>query len=84
MLKYYFILLLLSFTSAFSQINIILQPKYNIKNNILTNKYTSNLVPLNNSVIKYKLNEIKNDRLNHNKLINYTFIEYYLRFLPIH
>jgi len=83
MVKYYFILLILTLASAFSQFNIILQPKYNIKNNILTNKYKNHLVPLNNKIVKYKLNELKNNRLNYSKLINYTIIEYYLRFPSI-
>lgn len=83
MVKYYFILLILTLASAFSQFNIILQPKYNIKNNILTNKYKNHLVPLNNKIVKYKLNELKNNRLNYGNLINYTIIEYYLRFPPI-
>lgn len=83
MVKYYFILLILTFASAFSQFNIILQPKYNIKNNILTNKYKNYLVPLNNKIVKYKLNELKNNRLQYSDLINYTITEYYLRFLPI-
>ena len=77
MVKNYFILLILTFASAFSQFNIILQPKYNIKNNILTNKYKNHLVPLNNKIVKYKLNEYKNNRLQYCGLINYTITEYY-------
>jgi len=83
MVKFYFILLILTFASAFSQFNIILQPKYNIKNNILKNKYKNYLVPLNNKIVKYKLNELKNNRINYDNLINYTITEYYLRFLQI-
>lgn len=81
MFKYYIIFALLSLTSAFSQFNsIILKPKYNIKNSII-NKKVSNLQPLNNSITKYKLNELKNNRLKANNIVNYTISKYYLPFL---
>jgi len=81
MFKYYIIFTLLSLVSAFSQFNsIILKPKYNIKNSIL-NKKASNLQPLNNSIAKFKLNELKNNRLKPNNIVNYTIIKYYLPFL---
>jgi hypothetical protein len=81
MFKYYIIFTLLSLVSAFSQFNsIILKPKYSIKNTIL-NKKASNLQPLNNSIAKYKLNELKNNRLKANNIVNYTIAKYYLPFL---
>lgn len=81
MFKYYIILALLSLASAFSQFNSInLKPKYNIKNSII-NKKVSNLQPLNNSITRYKLNELKNNRLKPNNIINYTVVKYYLPFL---
>ena len=81
MFKYYIIFTLLSLVSAFSQFNsIILKPKYSIKNTIL-NKKASNLQPLNNSIAKFKLNELKNNRLKPNNIVNYTIIKYYLPFL---
>ena len=81
MFKYYIIFALLSLASAFSQFNsIILKPKYNIKNSMI-NKKVSNLQPHNNSITKYKLNELKNNRLKANNIVNYTVIKYYLPFL---
>ena len=80
MFKYYIIFALLSLASAFSQFNsIILKPKYNIKNSMI--KKTINLQPLNNSITKYKLNELKNNRLKANNIVNYTIAKYYLPFL---
>lgn len=81
MFKYYIILTLLSLVGAFSQFNsIVLKPKYNIKNSII-NKKASNLQPLNNSIAKYKLNGLKNNRLKANNIVNYTIAKYYLPFL---
>lgn len=81
MFKYYIILTLFSLVGAFSQFNsIVLKPKYNIKNSII-NKKVSNLQPLNNSIAKYKLNELKNNRLKANNIVNYTIAKYYLPFL---
>lgn len=69
----------MSFASAYYQFNsIILKPKYNM-NNILLNKQTNKLE--NNSIIKYKFNEIKNDRLKIINLLNYEKVKYYLIFL---
>ena len=80
MFKYYIIFALLSLASAFSQFNsIILKPKYNIKNSMI--KKTINLQPLNNSITKYKLNELKNNRLKANNIVNYSIAKYYLPFL---
>lgn len=84
MFKYYIIFTLLSLACAFSQFNsIVLKPKYNIKNSII-NKKASNLQPLNNSITKYKLNELKNNRLKASNIVNYTIAKYYLPFLSAH
>jgi hypothetical protein len=70
MFKYCILLTALSFVSAFSQINIALKPKCNIK-------YESNLKPLNCSIYKYKIEEYKNNRLKANNIINYSVAKYY-------
>lgn len=81
MFKYYIVLTLLSLVGAFSQFNsIVLKPKYNIKNSII-NKKASNLQPLNNSIAKYKLIELKNNRLKASNIVNYKIAKYYLPFL---
>ena len=81
MFKYYIVLTLLSLVGAFSQFNsIVLKPKYNFKKFII-NKKANNLQPLNNSIAKYKLNELKNNRLKANNILNYTIAKYYLPFL---
>jgi len=77
MFKYCILLTALSFVSAFSQINIALKPKYNIKKPYLNIKYESNLKPLNCSIYKYKIEEYKNNRLKVNNIINYSVVKYY-------
>ena len=77
MFKYCILLTALSFVSAFSQINIALKPKCNIKKPYLNIKYESNLKPLNCSIYKYKIEEYKNNRLKANNIINYSVAKYY-------
>lgn len=84
MFKYCILLAALSFVSAFSQINIALKPKYNIKKPYLNIKYETNLKPLNCSIYKYKIREYKNNRLEANNIINYSIAKYYFPFNSIY
>ena len=71
MFKYLILFTLLSFVNAFAHlysISIVKKPFNSINNaNILNTKY--------------KINEIKNDRLKINNLVNHVITTYYLNFL---
>ena len=71
MFKYFILFTLLSFVKAFSHlysISVVKKP-FNSLNNA------------NHLITKYKINEIKNDRLKINNLVNHVVTTYYLNFL---
>lgn len=71
MFKYFILFTLLSFVKAFSHLNSIsvFKKPFNSLNNA------------NHLITKYKINEIKNDRLKINNLVNHVVTTYYLNFL---
>lgn len=71
MFKYFILFTLLSFVNAFAHLNSI---------SIVKNPFNS-LNNANHLITKYKINEIKNDRLKINNLVNHVITTYYLNFL---
>ena len=71
MFKYFILFTLLSFVNAFAHLNSI---------SIVKNPFNS-LNNANHLITKYKINEIKNDRLKINNLVNHVVTTYYLNFL---
>ena len=71
MFKYFILFILLSFVNAFTHLNSI----------SIVKKPFNSLNNANHLITKYKINEIKNDRLKINNLVNHVVTTYYLNFL---
>ena len=74
MFKYFILLILQSFVNAFAHLNSI----------SIVKKPFNRLNNANHLITKYKINEIKNDRLKINNLVNHVITTYYLNFLFTH
>lgn len=71
MFKYLILFTLLSLVKAFPHLNSI----------SIVKKPFNRLNNANHLITKYKINEIKNDRLKINNLVNHVVTTYYLNFL---